>query len=54
MLFDPHLTYRGSGDALFMILALVRILPGQRTPGDARKQHTALTVSGARRQKVPA
>ena len=30
MLLDPHLTYRGSGDAFFLILALVRPLPGRR------------------------
>ena len=43
MLFDPHLTYRGSGDALFMTLALVRILPGERTPA-ARHLSTAIAT----------
>lgn len=36
MIFDPHLTFRGSGDALFLALGLFRILPrGDRPPAPA-------------------
>jgi murein biosynthesis integral membrane protein MurJ len=48
MIFDPHLTYRGSGDAFFLILALLRILPS-RQPDAAPDRITAgaVGVTGA-------
>jgi hypothetical protein len=44
MLFDPHLTYRGSGDVFFLLLALVRVLPGRTEPAEGGERPGAAAV----------
>jgi hypothetical protein len=54
MVFDPHLTYRGSGDIFFLLLALVRVLPGRDEPADAGGRPATGRVTEPRPQAVPA
>jgi putative peptidoglycan lipid II flippase len=54
MFLDPHLTYRGSGDAFFMILALVRRLPGGHTKVTDGEQVTSVALTASAPAEVPA
>jgi hypothetical protein len=52
MILDPHLTYRASGDAIFLVLALVRSLPARSAQARRESQPAAITVRQL--EEVPA
>ncbi len=54
MIFDPHLTYRGSGDIFFLLLALVRVLPRKGELAEAGGQPAAAAAVTRQPRAVPA
>lgn len=52
MTFDPHLTYRGSGDAFFLMLALLRKLPSHRAQAAPDRRIAEATDAVSRPQGV--
>lgn len=52
MIFDPHLTFRGSGDAFFLTLALLRVLPSRRAKAGGERVIAEAADAGHRPQQV--
>ena len=52
MVLDPHLTFRGSGDAIFLILALIRKLPSRPSQAGQDPMVTASAEATARPEEV--